>query len=252
MHIIRRMIYVCLGLICISSSFLFSQNPEVLLRSVSHKIPPYTDHWAYTDKALPLSILSTTRDSSMVIMFYNFIREKDDQLKITEVRDVNNTVVYSYNYHYNSLKQVERIEKLSDVDYDGKADDLDYSFRFNYDSLGRVVRLQIQKEYTLARDLHFTWGNGNIIQVHNTDGELNYTMNLSFDDQPNPLLPIKWEYITTTGTLEFYVTIFCKNNLVQATLFPAAMDSSELEIRPRYNAEGYYISNGMEGVEYHY
>lgn len=252
MCIIQRMKYVCIGLILFSSSFLFSQNSPILLRSVSHKIPPYTDHWSYTDKALPLSILSTTRDSSTVIMFYNFIREKDDQLKITEVRDVNNTVVYSYNYYYNSLKQVERMDKLSDVDYDGKADDLDYSFSFHYDSLGRVIRMQIKKEYTIARDLNFTWNNGNITQVHNTDGELNYIMNLSFDELPNVLEPIKWEYLTTTGTLEFYVTVFCKNNLVKATLFPAAMDSSELEIRPRYNAQGYYISNGMEGVEYHY
>jgi hypothetical protein len=110
----------------------------------------------------------------------------------------------------------------------------------------------IKKQFTLARDFHFIWREGNIIRVENTDGDLNYAMDLRFDDQPNPLERIKWEYITTTGTLEFYATMFCKNNLISATLFPAAMDSSVLEIRPIYNDEGLYISNGMEGVEYHY
>jgi hypothetical protein len=229
---------------------LSSQNPN--LRSVTHKIPPYIDYWTYSEKALPLSILSTTRDSSTVIMFYNFIREKNDQLTTTEVRDAGNGLVYSFNYYYNTANQVERMDKLSDVDFDGAADDLDYAFSFSYDSLGRIERMMIKKEMRVVRDFYFTWANGNIVEVKNMDGELNYTMLLSFDTLPNALLPIQWEYLTTTGTLEFYATIFSKNNLIKATLFPSAMDSAELEIHPQYDVNGCYLSNGMEGVEYGY
>jgi hypothetical protein len=223
-----------------------------LLRSVSHRVPPYTDYWAYDANNLPVSITSTTRDSTTLIMFYRFMRNENGMLKTTEVRDVSNAMVYSYNYYYNTASQVERMEKLSDVDFDGAADDLDYAFSFSYDSLNRIERMVIKKEFTIARDFHFTWENGNIIQVKNTDGELNYTMNLVFDHQPNALLPIQWEYLATTGTLEFYATVFSKNNLVKATLFPAAMDSAQLEIQPVYDSNGLYTSNGMEGVEYGY
>jgi len=185
-------------------------------------------------------------------MFYDFQRDANKALQKVEVKDVSYAIVYSYIYYYNNAKQIEKIEKMSDTDYDGKADDLDYSFTINYDTLGRVSRMRIKKEFTLARDFHFTWSDGNIVRVENMDGELNYAMDLRFDDKPNALERIKWEYITTTGTLEFYATMFCKNNLISATLFPAAMDSAVLEIEPQYNEEGLYISNGMEGVEYHY
>jgi len=234
------------------SHFLLSQNSQLILKSVSHRIPPYTDHWKYDVDGMPISILCTTQDSLTAIMFYDFQRDANKVLQKVEVKDVNYSIAYSYIYYYNNAKQIERIDKMSDIDFDGKADDLDYSFTINYDTLGRVSRMRIKKEFTLARDFHFIWKEGNIVRVENTDGELNYTMNLAFDDKPNALERIKWEYITTTGTLEFYAAMFCKNNLVSATLFPAAMDSAVLEIMPSYNEDGLYISNGMEGVEYHY
>lgn len=225
---------------------------DIIIRSVSHRIPPYTDHWKYDELGLPASILSTTKDSTAAIMFYEFQRDANKVLQKVEVKDVSYSIVYSYIYYYNNAKQIERIDKMSDTDYDGKADDVDYSFQMDYDTLGQLSRMRIKKEFTLARDLHFTWKDGNIVRVENTDGELNYAMDLHFDDKPNALERIKWEYITTTGTLEFYAAMFCKNNLISATLFPAGMDSSVLEIRPQYDDVGMYISNGMEGVEYHY
>jgi hypothetical protein len=231
---------------------LFNALYAQSIRSVSHKIPPYTDYWRYDHNQRPVGIVSTTRDSSTTLMFYHFNRDKNNFLESTVVEDVSKTVIYSFKYYYNNASQVTKIEKLADTDYDNKADDLEFEFLFGYDSLNRVVDLKIKKSFTLARHFQFTWKEDNIVQVNNIDGELNYQMKMEFDDQPNPLRAIQWEYLTTTGTLEFYATIFCSNNLVKATLFPAGMDSSELEIRPKYDEAGLYISNGMEGVTYHY
>jgi hypothetical protein len=222
------------------------------IRAVSHKIPPYTDYWKYNEKGLPEGIVSTTKDSTTTLMFYRFNRNKQNLLESVVVEDVGKTTIYSFKYYYNTAMQVDRIEKLADTDYDGMADDAEFEFLFGYDSLGKVVDLKIKKSFTIARNFHFIWEGNNIVKVENTDGELNYTMNMQFDDKPNPLRTIRWEYIATTGTLEFYATMFCANNLVKATLFPAGMDSAELEIRPKYNQEGLYISNGMEGVMYNY
>ncbi len=231
---------------------IWAQAQIPLLRSVSHKIPRYIDYWSYNQNNQPISIISTTKDSSTVLMFYSFIRDKNNLLKTTEVKDVSTTVIYSFNYYYNTANQVEKIEKLSDMDYDGKADDLDHIFTFKYDSLGKVVNFMIKKNSIIARDFTFTWENGNVIEVNNADGDLNYRMKLAYDQIPNMLEPIKWEYLTTTGTLEFYVTMFSANNLIQAELFPAGMDSSTLEIRPEYDGDGLYRSNRMEGVVYEY
>jgi hypothetical protein len=185
-------------------------------------------------------------------MFYSFLRDKNNRLTRTEVKDVSTTIIYAFNYYYNSANQVEKIEKMSDMDFDGKADELDHVFSFGYDSLGKVIHFKIQKNTTIARDFTYTWENGNVTQVQNADGDLNYIMKLSYDAIPNILEPIKWEYMTTTGTLEFYVTMFSSNNLVNAALFPAGMDSTVLDIKPEYDGGGWYISNRMEGVKYEY
>jgi hypothetical protein len=244
---------VVLPLVILTGCFcLFQPNFAQPLHSVSHKIPPYTDYWKYNQNGQPLGIISTTRDSSTTLMFYQFNRNKNNFLESVIVQDVSKTVIYSFSYYYNNASQLVRIEKLADTDYDGKADDPEFEFLFGYDSLNRVVDLKIKKSFTVARHFQFTWKNENIILVENTDGELNYTLKMEFDDLPNPLRAVQWEYITTTGTLEFYATIFCKNNLVKAVLYPAGLDSTELEITPKYNDAGLYISNGMEGVTYHY
>jgi hypothetical protein len=229
----------------------FLQN-TTLLRSVTHAIPPYTDYWTYDANNRPASIITTTKDSTTVLMFYTFKRDKDQQLVATEVRDVSYAVIYSFQYYYNSAKQVTKIEKWADMDYDGQADDVDHTFSIGYDSLGRVSTLLIRKQYAVARDFVFHWQEGNIVLVENTDGEINYHMSLGFDLSSNILEPIKWEYITTTGTLEFYVAMFCKNNLIKATLFPAAMDSAELNLHPEYYEDGLFRTNHVEGVEYDY
>ena len=230
----------------------FSQNSQVLLRSVIHTSPPYIDYWSYDAAGRPVGIVSTTRDSSSVIMFYQFKRDKQYILRSTEVMDVSRNIIYSFEYHYNKARQIDYIEKFSDMDYDGKADDLDHKFSFTYDSLGRVAGMRIVKGYTVARLFSFTWQGGNIIKVENTDGELNYWMNISYDHSANMLEPIKWEYLTTTGTLEFYVTMFSSNNIISATLYPAAMDSVPINIRPEYYDDGMYKTNYAEGVEYEY
>lgn len=232
--------------------YLFSQSQITILRSVTHRMPPYIDYWTYDDNYQPKSIISTSKDSTSVLMFYTFNRDKNNILKSTEVRDVSYTIIYSFNYYYNNANQVESIEKLSDMDYDGKADELDHIFTFKYDSLGKVVNMKIKKYSTLARDFTFIWEKGNVVHVNNADGDLNYNMYLIYDQSPNILESIKWEYITTTGMLEFYVSMFSTNNLIRATLFPAGMDSSELNIRPEYYENGLYKANRMEGVEYEY
>ncbi len=238
-------------LLAIIPTHLFAQS-QVVLRSVTHRSPPYIDYWSYNEKYQPKSIISTTKDSSSVLMFYDFIRDQNNLLKTTEVKDVSYTTIYSFNYYYNGANQVERIEKLSDMDYDGKANDLDQVFTIKYDDQGRVVQLQIRHGSVLSRDFSFIWKDGNVVHVDNTDGELNYHMDLTYDAIPNALEAIKWEYITTTGNLEFYVTMFSKNNLVDGILYYAGMDTAKLEIRPEYDSEGLFKANRMEGVQYEY
>jgi hypothetical protein len=231
---------------------IFTHLNAQQIRSVTHKVPPYTDYWKYDKKGVPEGIVSTTKDSSTTLMFYHFTRNKMNLLEAAVVEDVGKNPIYSFSYYYNTANQVIRMEKLADLDYDNKADDIEFEFLFAYDSLGRVADMKIKKSFTISRHFQFIWQKGNIVQVNNTDGELNYIMKMEFDNTPNPLKHIQWEYLSTTGTFEFYATVFCENNLIKATLFPAGMDSTELGIMPKYNDAGLYMSNGMEGVSYHY
>lgn len=231
---------------------IYLQNQNLVLGSVIHTIPPYTDYWNYDKERLPLSIITTTRDSSATIMFYSFIRDQNQALKLTEVKDVNLDIIYYFKYYYNTANELFKIEKFSDMDYDGKVDDLDHEFNISYDSLGRVVALKINKGFTVARDFRFTWDKDNIIRVDNEDGELNYHMDLSFDSVPNKLEAIKWEYLTTTGNVEFYVALFCKNNIIKATLYPASLEKDELELDVEYDENGLFQTNHFERVIFSY
>lgn len=228
------------------------QGQTMLLRSVSHRNPPFIDYWRYDENNKPESIICTSKDSATVFMFYHFKRDKNHLLLTTDVKDVSYSTIYLFNYYYNSAKQVERIEKLSDTDYDRKADDLDQVFTFQYDSIGRVVNLKIRNRTVLQRDFTFTWKDGNVVHVDNTDGELNYHMDLQYDTIVNMLEPIKWEYIATTGTLEFFVAMFSKNNIIHGAISSAIIDTSQLNIYPEYDMNGMYKANKMEGVEYEY
>lgn len=222
------------------------------LRSVSHKIPPFTDYWNYDADNKPVGIISTTKDSSTVLMFYSFNRNKEGGLISTEVKDVSYTIIYQFNYYYNNANQVIRIDKLADMNYDHNANELDHAFYFYYDSLGRVVNLKIQKNSALARSFTFTWENGNVVYINNADGDLNYNMSLKYDKVANYLEPIKWEYICTTGSLELFATLFSVNNPISGMIYPLGMDSAALDFRPEYDEKGLFIRNEMEGTRYSY
>lgn len=227
-------------------------SQSIHLRSVTHKIPPYTDYWNYDFNNKPVGIIATTKDSSTVLMFYSFQRNKEGFLTSCEVKDVSYTIIYQFNYYYNNANQVIRIDKLADMNYDHKANELDHAFYFYYDSLGRVTNLKVQKNSALARNFTFTWENRNVVYINNADGDLNYNMKLEYDKVPNYLEPIKWEYICTTGSLELFATLFSANNPVGGMLYPLGMDSAALDFSPEYNENGLYLRNEMEGTKYSY
>lgn len=245
---IIKLIPVFLLLLCYGKSMA----QQIHLRSVTHKIPPYTDYWSYDEQHRPAGIISTTGDSSTVLMFYRFNRNEKGLLVSTEVKDVSYTIIYRFNYYYNSANQIIRIDKLADMNWDHKAEELDHAFYFYYDSLGRVVHLKIQRNSALARNFTFTYENGNVVFVNNADGDLNYNLHWEYDKIPNQLEAIKWEYICTTGNLELFATLFSANNPVNGVLYPLGMDSTSLDIYPEYDERGMFVRNGLEGTRYTY
>jgi len=233
--------------ICLFFSLkVYSQS----LRAVHHQIPPYIDFYSYNPSGVDM-IMSTTKDTSTAIMYYYIKRDKEKILTDILVNDVNNNLLYMYKYGHNQLGQIIKIERISDTNFDKKVEEVEYTYTMKYDTSGMLTHMRVLKHFTVARDFEFIWENGNIIQVINTDGELNYSLLMDFDETENPLKKIQWEYFATTGNLEFYATIFCANNLTKAVLVPAAMDTIDLNIKPVYE-EGRYVSNSMERTYFEY
>lgn len=243
----------CLFLFMALGAFnLCTQTPTVKLASVTHLKPPYKDHWTYLD-SIPTGIISTNHDSTSVIMMYQFLRNEANRLDRILVLDVAETPIYAFNYVYDEEnKRVVEIDKYADLNYDGSINELDHSFSFAYDSLGRVNKIKIFKYDQVSRNLNFTWSDGNVVTVENNEGEMNYMLFLEYDDKPNVLEPIKWEYLATTGNLELFVLLFSKNNLISARIHPTTMDEYSLNIKAEYDENGLYLTNNFELVEFGY